>query len=307
MAAVPRAAGEAVASTAATRPLRRPERTSRAPQSATTIARQELIGGQVVNGIMLTVEACLVLQCRFTLVSAPLGLAVGLALGGTAGGALAFALSTDGVTPGAAHAVTLGTMWGLWHGVTLGFATGAFESADYAAGSVALGMGVGQLSGLALGAALNAALLPTASQVLLTTSGGIWMTVLAGLAFAMTDAEPNDAPLGLTLLVASDVGLATGAILAGLKPIRTARVLLIDAGGLLGMFVGMIVAINAGGPEVDGRWMSPSLAVGAVTGLATAAAITAGMDEGDADGDPLVALFLVPAPGGALGSMRVAF
>ena len=59
---------------------------------------------------MLTVEACLVLQCRFTLVSAPLGLAVGLALGGTAGGALAFALSTDGVTPGAAHAVTLGTM-----------------------------------------------------------------------------------------------------------------------------------------------------------------------------------------------------
>jgi hypothetical protein len=271
-----------------------------------------VVVGQVVHGMLLAVELTVVTRAEVslgTLFLVPLGLAAGAALGG----GFASALTTHGVTPGMAHTVTLGTLWGLWHGGMLGVATGAFANAHDSTTATALGMGAGQLAGLALSVPFGALLQPSAGQALFAYSGGSWSAAMAGLVFVTAGSHPTDATLGVTLLVASDLGLVASALFASMKPMSATRVALIDGIGLLGMFAGWVVAINLGPRDADGKpvidaQLAGGLALaGAATGLAFGYYATAPWDEPDANGGPAVALSLTPAVGGALASVNVVY
>jgi hypothetical protein len=233
--------------------------------------------------------------------------ALALMLGGGAGIGLSLHFSADGITPGLSRALTSGTLWGLWHGAMLGIGTHAFANAREEDKATVLGLGLGQLAGLGVGGALYAGLEPTAGQVSLTSSGGIWTTVATGLGMLLLDADPDGETVAVVLLVASDIGLLAGGYLASRAPMSAGRVLLLDAGGLLGTLGGAGLAVLLAGEDREPPFVGGAGLLGAASGLALAYYLTLDWDDDDSDGEQALALSLVPAPGGAIAAARVAF
>jgi len=90
----------------------------------------------------------------------------------------------------------------------------------------------GQLLGIGAGRLAWTELRPSAGDVALASSVGLWSGVVAALLIAEADTY---GPTMGTLLFCSDVGLIAGGLIASSAPMSRGRTLLLDADGLLGM------------------------------------------------------------------------
>lgn len=255
------------------------------------LARTELVFGQAMHGMVFGVEVCRILECDnglFDILAANVGAGIGVGA--------AVLLSRGGVTQGHATLLNSGTLWGAWQGFAL---LGAVSPTDFAAGAWGV-LIASQLGGVGLGEVAWRVFEPTAGQVSLANSTGIWGGLITGMMLAATGSE-FDNPNGWgTMLAVSDIALLGGAVLSAFVPTSRSRMLLIDLGGLSGMLVGMAVALVVDGirPEPEIFW--PLTAAGAVSGLALTALLTRGWDLPE---DPPVALGVMPTIGGAVVSI----
>lgn len=264
-------------------------------QRTTSAARAELVFFQTVHGFTLGAETCVMAQCED---ARPWVLS--LMLGAGAGFGASWVLSRDGVTPGLARATTDGTWWGVVNGGLLLLATDAASYPNDEAVVTGAFLAGGQILGLTLGGLAYAAWEPTAGQASLTASGGIWTLTVTAEFVAML--EPNfddERPWGWILLTAGNLGVIGGAYFASKVPMTASRVLVIDAGGLLGTLTGMGVSVLVQGSDPQ---PGPTFGVGllgTLLGLGLAYHFTADWD-GDEDADANSAHFaLAPLPGGA--------
>lgn len=269
----------------------------------TGAARAEVVFFQTVHGLALGAELCTVLECNDIR-----AWALSIMLGAGSGLGVSLYATRDGVTPGLARALTSGVEWGVWHALMLGFATDAFEGGVDEDRRIAGGLMLGQLAGLGAGALGYHLLRPTAGQVSLTSSGGIWTTVAAGLSVAISGTEPDENVLLGVLLAASDIGLLAGGYFASRQPMSAGRVLVLDAGGLLGTLTGGGLAALAMGEGAEPEPVAALALLGMLSGLSVSYVLTRDWDadEGEHAAAP-VSLAVLPTQGGALAQARVEF
>ncbi len=275
-------------------------RDTRGPRPTAT-ARAEVVFFQTVHGIALGAEVCAMARCEQ---SQPW--VASLMLGAGAGLGASFALTADGVTPGLARATTDGTWWGAANGLGLLYASRAIDH-DGSSATAGAFLALGQLSGLGLGSFIGLQLQPSAGQVSLTASGGLWSLVVGGQFLGALKPSFGSGTWAALLLGVGNAGVLGGGLLARAVPMATSRVLLIDAGGLLGTLSGLGIALLAQGKRPDA---APTLAVGLVGtlgGLALAYHLTSGWDHGEGADSTDASLGLAPLPGGLLARLQGRF
>jgi hypothetical protein len=239
-------------------------------ETASRGARAELALIQSLHGIAVGIELCLAISCDS-------GQAIlGLPLLGGGIGAVA-ALSVHDLTSGQRALLNSGTAWGA---TNAGLFLIAINS-DYDPGTIALGLMTGQVAGLAAGAGLFG-LHPTAGQVALANSGGVWIGALTVLTYTATGAALDQHERATGALIAIDVGIAGGAYLASRWPaISRAQTLVIDAGGIVGTVAGGSLGVLIVG-NGSGRLTPALAAAGAAVGLGAAAYGTRDWNDGGA-------------------------
>jgi hypothetical protein len=203
-------------------------------------------------------------------------------------------LTKGGLTPGQAAAINSGTVWGFGYGLAT---IGSMDlDGDEALGSVV----VGALGFTGLGVLIAELANPTAGQVSLANSGGLWAGVMTGLILATQDSDDSSVFFGIEQGVVG-AGILTLALVSRTLDISRGRVLLIDAGGILGGLVGLSTLFLILGDDGDANPLLVGTAVGVGVGLATTAALTRDFDAPDA---PSVAF--APAAMGRHGGMGLA-
>lgn len=197
-----------------------------APEKPTGFARGGLVVWQTMHGAAQGILLCVIADCSGR---AFLGVAL---LGAGVGSTASLLLTPNGITPGQSAAINAGTSWGVWYGVT------AFTLIDFDDGNADIGVTMFSMASLT-GAGIAVAMLasPTAGQVSMTNSGGLWAGVVTALFLLTSDSEDNKAFFAIESGVTS-VGLISFALLSESIPISRGRVLLIDAGGILGGLLG---------------------------------------------------------------------
>jgi len=269
----------------------------------TSAARAELVFAQTVHGIAFGAEICMIARCEDER-----GLIGLLMLGGGTGFALSYFGSEQGVTPGFARALTDGALWGAAHGLMFMAATSALDDDANEDQTVGAHLAIGQLLGLGAAVGLHAALEPTPGQVSLTSSGGLWMLLSTAQLLGALDGDFDGSTWGIALLVASDVGLVSGGLLASAQPMSASRVLMIDAMGLVGGLTGLGIGVVAQEDPEPELTFSLGL-LGTLTGLGLGYGLTAHWDD-DEDGrddDGRASLQIVPVAGGAMAAAHVTF
>ncbi len=205
----------------------------------TGLARAELAATQTVSGIFIGAWFCGAAGCddgRIWTAALTLGAAGGLA------GSL-MATDADGITPGRALAINSGTEWGVYNGAMLAAALDADGKGVFGA------LLAGQLLGTGMGVAVAKLTDPTAGDVSIVTSGGLWAGAAMFMINGATEFELFDGDGDLwSILIASDLGLLGAALLRnnGMLQMSRSRALLIDSGGLLGTLFGMGLAVMIG-------------------------------------------------------------
>jgi hypothetical protein len=263
-------------------------------QHPTSIARAELVFFQTLHGIALGAEVCAMAGCDS---SQPWVLS--MMLGGGAGFATSWHFSRHGVTPGLSRALTDGVLWGAANGIGLALATDATDH-SYATGAF---LASGQLAGLGLAGLLYAELEPSAGQVSLTMSGGLWSLAVFGQLIGAFDPHYDPQTWAALLMGTGNAGVLAGALLAHSVPMTTSRVLLIDAGGLLGTLSGLGLAVLAQGDDVHAAaTLVPGL-LGTLTGLGVAYYLTQDWDSAGDTAATQLHMGLAPIRGGALASV----
>jgi hypothetical protein len=253
-------------SLAASSPPRSAPTVPRAPNGKTNAARAELIVFQTLHGVVAGLEVCAAAEC-----SGVRSRAVSLMLMGGLGLGLSIGLSRDGVRPGDTAALDAGAFWGAWNGLTLAYA------AEASGAHVARGMLLGQ--GLGLGAGLMFAIggQPTAGQVSLANTVATWSTTMTLLVlFVVNDghsSRPRD--LWIPLALASDVGLASGAVFGRESSVSRGRMALIDVGGALGLLLGGLVSTTG---DTTAKRAGVSMMAGTGAGLLAATLATMSWD-----------------------------
>lgn len=248
-------------------------------QAPTSAARAELIFFQTLHGFVLGTEVCTIAECdEIQPWVATMMLGAGLGFGAS------FALSMDGVTPGLARALTNGALWGAAHGIEVYVGAELEVGVDEElrlAGSLALG----QLSGMGAAGLLYASLHPTPGQVSVTSSGGIWAGVLTTEMLGILQPDSSGGAIGWLFMATTDVGLVAGGVLASHEPMSVSRVLMIDAGGVVGTLVGLglgvLVAREDEFGDPDLSMMSTFGLIGTLTGLGSAYHLTHEWDRDD--------------------------
>lgn len=244
------------------------------PERPTGFARGGLVVWQTLHGAAQGVLLCGIAGCgdRGYL---------GTALGGAALGATAsWLLSDRGVTPGQSAVINSGTSWGVWYGLA------AIQVFDITDGDGPLGVvmaSMAALTGAGVGLALAAP--PTAGQVSMANSGGLWAGVVTALFLATADDGDNRTFFGIES-IATGAGLTTFAILSRQYPASRGRILLIDAGGILGGLLGASLPVLFG---AEGDPILISSGVGVLGGLALTTVLTSDFDAEAAD-EPQVSL-----------------
>lgn len=281
----------------ATPAVSEPERSEpRRGASTTGIARAELVFAQTVHGIALGAELCLMAECDGAQSWSAL-----LMLGAGAGFTTSFFASDGGVSPGLSRALTDGVMWGAANGFMLMLGTGALDGIIEEGPVIGAHLAVGQLLGLGLAGGLYWQLEPSAGQVSLTSSGGLWTLAATAQLVAALEPDLDDQEWAWLLLGASDLGLLAGGLLAAQVPMSTSRVLMIDAAGLLGSLTGIGIAVLAQADPELGPTFGAGFA-GTVLGLGLAYHFTRDWDDDGGDGEDQPRLTLMPlADGLALG------
>ncbi|MCB9647851.1 MAG: hypothetical protein H6730_14775 [Deltaproteobacteria bacterium] len=253
----------------------------------TGLARAELTSFQTLAGIGAAGMLCGLAECDDGRV-----IVVVLAVGAGAGLAGSLLGTRKGITPGRALAINSGTMWGVWNGVAVSVVADANDKGTF--GAILAGQVLGTLGGAVVGAFAN----PTAGDVSLATSGGLWLGGLMFMIHAVSDFAADGKVVMLTTMLASDAGLVGGALLSALDiyPMSRSRALLIDSGGILGTLVGMGLSVLVKN-EVDNApaFFGPALA-GMLVGLSSATYLTRNWDAPELEAD--VAVGIGPVEGG---------
>nr|WP_216627243.1 hypothetical protein [Corallococcus exercitus] len=251
-------------------------------------ARASLTVVQTLHGITQGVLLCSIANCQ----DGRAFVAVSL-LGGGAGAAISMLATRSGLTQGQAAAINSGTVWGFGYGLA---STSTFDlEGESSTGAVM----VGALGFTGLGILVAEFARPTAGQVSLANSGGLWAGVVAGLLMATQSGETRDF-IALEQGVVG-AGLITFALVGRNLDISRGRVLLIDAGGILGGLVGLSALFLAFNDD-HGDALLVGTAVGVVAGLGTATFLTHDFDE--PDDAPTVSV--VPATLGRHGGLGLA-
>jgi hypothetical protein len=235
----------------------------------TALAKAEIISGQTLHGVVIGGELCLATDCGEK------ALVTSLMLGGGAGLGLSWYLTRDGITPGLALSLDSGAIWG---GVQAGLWNAAGDTEDETLGLTLI---LGQAVGMGLGGAYYYALEPTAGQVSLTNSGGMWSLASFFLLQGIVDEDVSDGALFGGAALSSLGGLAVGGALGRYVPMSRSRVALIDTGGLVGGLAGGGIAVLSG--VDDQRPAFALVQLGVLSGLGLSAWLTEGWDEGDED------------------------
>jgi hypothetical protein len=233
---------------------------------------------QTLHGVALGLEVCAMAECQ----DAEPWVAA-MMLGAGTGFAASHFITHKGVSPGLARALTNGTLWGAAHGLEVFFGAEldrGFDEELWLGASLALG----QLGGVGVAALLHDALDPTAGQVSLASSGGIWANVITGEVLGILEPDSSGGSLAWLLMATGDVGLVAGGLLGSYQPMTASRVLMIDAGGVLGSLVGLglgvLVAPDDFG-DPDTRVMFGVGLIGTLTGLGSAYYLTNEWDASD--------------------------
>lgn len=254
-------------------------------------ARAELALFQALNGIALGTEICIAARCDQA------GAYLGLELVGAAAGTIS-SLAAPDLTSARRALLNSGTVWGTVNAVLLLIAT----NHDRDGHDVALGLIAGQSLGLVAGGAMFA-LHPTAGQVALANSGGVWVGALTALTGEAIGSHLDQHARATIALIAIDGGIAAGGYLASRWPVVSrAQTLVIDAGGIVGTLGGASLGVVISGSG-SGRTTPALAAAGAVVGLAAAAYFTRDWsDSGPASaGADAVHAYLAPPEHGRGG------
>ncbi|MHA7627800.1 hypothetical protein [Corallococcus sp. M7] len=251
-------------------------------------ARASLTVVQTLHGITQGILLCAISNCQDTRAYVAVSL-----LGGGAGAAISLLATRSGLTQGQAAAINSGTVWGFGYGLS---AIGSFDlDGDSSTGAVM----AGALGFTGLGLLVAEFARPTAGQVSLTNSGGLWAGVVAGLLMATQTGETQDFFIIEQGVVGA--GLLTFALVSRHLDISRGRVLLIDAGGILGGLMGLS-ALFLVLDDDHGDALLVGTAVGVLAGLGTATFLTRDFDA--PDNTPAVSV--VPAAMGRHGGMGLA-
>ncbi|MFP2911606.1 hypothetical protein ACLESD_42590 [Pyxidicoccus sp. 3LFB2] len=234
-----------------------PERRSSAGLAGMTVL-------QTLHGATQGILLCAIAECSGQ------GYAAVSLLGAGAGAAGTLLLARDGVTSGQAAVVNSGTVWGFWFGIASMLALD-LEGDDALAATMLGGAGF-----TGVGILLAATLRPTAGQVSMANSGGLWAGVVTALLVATADTGEAKTLFAIELGTTA-VGIATLAMLSDTLAVSRGRMLIIDAGGILGGLLGATATFLTAGDDAGDAILVGS-AVGVVTGLAVTAYITRDFD-----------------------------
>ncbi|MBN9688543.1 MULTISPECIES: hypothetical protein [unclassified Corallococcus] len=252
-------------------------------------ARASLTVVQTLHGITQGILLCEISNCQ----DGRAYVAVSL-LGGGAGAAISLLATRSGLTQGQAAAINSGTVWGFGYGLA---SIGSFDlDGDNSTGAVM----VGALGFTGLGILVAEFARPTAGQVSLANSGGLWAGVVAGLLLGTQSNGDTRAFFGIEQGVVG-AGLITFALVSRHLDISRGRVLLIDAGGILGGLVGLSAMFLALDSD-HGDALLVGTAVGVLAGLGTATFLTRDFDAPD----DVPAVSVIPATMGRHGGLGLA-
>jgi hypothetical protein len=256
-------------------------------------ARAQLALYQTLHGIGVGIELCALADCNDAkiVVSAA-------TLGGLLGLGTALYATRNGITEGHARAIDTGTVWGFWQALALS----AVDSDNFSGRQWAGILLAGQLAGLGVGEAVGELVKPRAGTVALADTAGTWAGVLTLLGHAATNFSASKNATWLSILALSDVGFALGAAGGQFIQMSGGRTLIIDAGGIMGMLVGMAAATVASKtPSANDGFFFGSAIAGSVIGLGLATWLSTGWDEPEIPAHVLI----MPTQGGGMASLRI--
>ncbi|TQF10661.1 hypothetical protein FJV41_38350 [Myxococcus llanfairpwllgwyngyllgogerychwyrndrobwllllantysiliogogogochensis] len=225
---------------------------------------------QTLHGATQGILLCAIADCRDQ------GYVAASMLGAGAGVTSALLLSQGGITSGQAAVINSGTVWGFWFGIASML---AFDLEDDDALRAAI---IGGAGFTGVGVLLANLVQPTAGQVSMANSGGLWAGVVTAL-FLATSESDNTKSFFAAELAATSAGIIGFAVLSRSLPVSRGRMLLIDAGGIVGGLLGASTMYTfTGGDDGDsgdnGDAILISAGVGVLGGLALTAYLTRNFD-----------------------------
>jgi hypothetical protein len=248
----------------------------------TDAARLEIVTYQAATGGILGGVACLTFVQGAGATCAP-GVALGaFALGAGAFGTAAYLLTSTGVRPGQATLIDSASTWGAYNGAMLAVALQSSPTRDFP-----LQLGAGIYTGLAIGLAggtLVSVLAPfrlTEGHVALMNSAGLWSGAI-GFLLSLPARSNGGQGYAIGQLVSVNLGLAAGLIAGAYLPVSRLRMLVVDAGTLAGLLLGLgigYVASPMGSPGFETA-LGVMGAIGTASGFALSMVLSQRMDDG---------------------------
>jgi hypothetical protein len=163
-------------------------------------------------------------------------------------------------------------VWGFWFGIASIIALDT-EGDDSLATVMLSGAG---FTGLGLLVALAGE--PTAGQVAMANSGGLWTGIVTALFLATLDEGDERSFFGAEM-AATGGGLLAFSLLSRVVPVTRGRMLLIDAGGIIGGLAGAALVFSFTGNDLDdGDIIFLGAGMGTLGGLALTTYLTRNFD-----------------------------
>lgn len=237
------------------------------PETPSGGARASLTVVQTLHGATQGILLCAIAECEGRAL-----VAVSL-LGASLGSAGSLLLTERGLTSGQASAINSGTLWGFWFGIA---SLMAFELEGDAAIAAPV-IGAAGLTGV--GILLAQFVRPTAGQVSMANSGGLWAGVVMALLLATSDSSNSETFFAIELGTTA-AGILSLGLLSHTFPVSRGRMLIIDAGAILGGLLGASVTYMAAADSGDAILVGTG--VGVLAGLGTAAYLTRDFDAPEA-------------------------
>ena len=259
----------------------------KASERSTGLAKAEFITFQTAHGVAIGAELCVALDCDTQ------GYAASLISGGSLGLGLSLWASWDGIPNARVQSLNTGVIWGAWHAAAL-YGMNAFGS-DKASAVSAIGL---QLAGLGIGELIYQWREPSPGDVSLATATGVWTGALTTLFLGASDLAFDDNAVFAAALVGSDVGLIAGSFISGVYPMSRSRVLLINAGGAIGLLTGFGIPFLLAGDDVNTQVAFTSMMFGTVGGLGLTTYLTRNWDKPIASTGPDFHFGFTPTDGG---------
>jgi hypothetical protein len=256
-------------------------------------ARAQLAFYQTLHGIGVGIEVCVLADCNDAKVWVSLP-----TLGGLIGLGASLLATRNGITQGHALAINTGTTWGFWQALAIG----GMDSDNLTAKGWAGILLAGQLVGLGVGEAVGELAQPRAGTVLLADTAGTWAGVITLLGHAASSFSASKNATWLSLLAASDAGFVLGAVGSQYLQMSGGRTLIIDAGGILGLAVGMAAAVVfSKTPSEHNTFFFSSAIAGSVIGLGLATWLSSGWDAPELPAHVMI----LPTQGGGLAAVSI--